>query len=387
MGHVIDHSFGPTPVTRRLAAVAMLLALVAALLPAFGPAASAQEDGIAAGPVSGQTWVCPGDYTGSNYLEDCTPGGPFGVALTDPSGSTTSGETGNNGDFSFAGGDAGAYSLDVSILGEGRTTFYYACFDGGDAFLFDGSTSMIDFSLANGGSIFCRVYISYISIDAPSPPPSAAPSAPSQGTGTVFLGVFDCPVAYAGDDYVNDCTPTGAGTPLLYGPTVPLDKATASETTTIFDVSNQFGDLAAGPFSVAVAIPGEFADFYHYCFTIPSRGEEVFQFDGDSNTIGLDLADGATLYCRLFVIPEDLSGDASASPSVSPSATASVSATATVATPASARPSASSGAVATLPSTGTGDASGSSTLPLLALVTAALAAATVIIARRTVTSR
>lgn len=129
---------------------------------------------------------------------------------------------------------------------------------------------------------------------------------------------------------------------MLFGSTVPLDQATASRTETLADGRSGFDGLPAGPFSVAVAIPGEFADVYRTCFDV-STGAEVSLFDGDTDSIGFDLADDATISCRLDIIPEDPRGDTSASPSASASASpvANVS--------ASGRPSASSGPVVTLP--------------------------------------
>lgn len=388
MGSVIGRWFGLSSVVRRLVVATMFLALVAAVAPAFGPSARAQDQSPAAGPVTVQSWVCPLDYAGTDYLDDCTLGGPFGVRLTDPAGTTLTAETTNAGDVSFAGGAAGEYSLGTSLLGEGRASFYYACFDGADVFRFDGSGSVIDFSLAEGDSLFCRVYVTYLSFSQPSAEPVVPANAAFQ--------VFTCPVKYAGDDYLTDCAPVDPSAPvdILLNAGVDFDFDAALTGTTGDEGRALFEALGPGTYLVTLNVSERVNTFYYACFDA-SSGAEEFLSDGNSVQFTADIAAGGLLSCRWYIIPFDLPGGESASPSASASASVSApvpSASASAATSvtpsvrpsASSRPGATTGPVATLPSTGTGsgDTSGWSTLPLVALVAVALAAGTVTVARR-----
>lgn len=336
------------------------------------------DDAAANASVAFQVFAGPLDYDGDDYRTDCSPAdpaAPVDVLLVDGPESDTersplTGTTGDQGRTAFDGLAAGTSSAALD-LSERVDTFYAACFDatsGSEVFIDDGGGVQLTIDVPAGGRISCRWYVIPFTLDLPSPSPD-----PSQGTGSLDIQVFGCAVAYAGDDYRTDCTPTQPGTPVLFGSTVPLDEATASRTETLADGRFGFDGLPAGPFSVAVAIPGEFADVYHACFDV-STGAEVSLFDGDTNSRSFDLADAAAVSCRLYIIPEDLRRDTSASPSASASAAA------------SARPSASSGPVATLPSTGTGvDADGgmgTSVLGLIALLAAAVIAAVVLVTRR-----
>lgn len=357
---------------RWLAAFAIPLAMLAALLPAQHTSAGAAQGTTVA--ASFQIYLCPLEYTGEDYLDDCTVSGEgdFDVSVTDDlAGGTTTNSTNGAGLVNYD-LNAGDYTFTLEVPGD-FARFYYACFDGAGVYQFDGTANQIAQTFGTGDTLSCRWYVTPEDSGAPSPSP-----APSQGTATVFLGVFTCPVAYTGNDYRADCTPAQPGIPILYGDTVPLDEATAKQTATLSDTQNDFGGLSAGPFSVAVAIPGEFADFYHVCFDANlSSGAGDFLFDGDTNMIEFDLADGATLSCTLYVIPEDLSGQ-SASPSAP--ASAAPSAPASVASSPSPRPS-SSGPISVLPSTGTGtgpvSSFGSIVLALLTVLAVAGVAITV----------
>lgn len=66
----IIHRSGPSTITRRLAAVALLLALVAAPLPGVSQSAGTQATGTTVA-TSLQVSLCPTGYAGSAYLDDC----------------------------------------------------------------------------------------------------------------------------------------------------------------------------------------------------------------------------------------------------------------------------------------------------------------------------
>ena len=378
-GHESHRALGLIWFVRRLVVATMLLALFVAAGPTLVPSASAGEVAPAAGPVAVQAWVCPLDYAGTDYLADCEPGGPFGVSLTDPAGTEVTAETTNEGDVSFAGGPAGDYSLTTGLLGEGRASFYYACFDGADVFQFDSTGSVVDFTLAEGDSLFCRVYVTFLSFSQPSVEPVVPANAAFQ--------VFRCPVEYAGDDYLDDCSPAAPSAPvdILLNAGVDFDFEAALTGTTGDEGRTLFEALDPGTYLATINESERVNTFYQACFDATS-GSEVFLFAGESTQFTVDLAAGELLSCRWYIIPFDLPGQESAvpsasAPSASPSAAASV--------VPSARPSAPSGPVATLPSTGTGSGETSSLVSrsLAALVAVMLVIATVVVTRRPTSSR
>lgn len=372
MGTTARHTLDPVNVTRRLVVAAMLIALFAALLPVFGPTAGAQENGAGdgpaeAGPVAVQGWLCPTGYAGSDYLDDCTPGGAtYQVTLSAPGEAGLTASSDGQGYVTFAGGDAGGYSLELGAPGD-FASFYSACFDRDGVFRFDGTANVIDFSLAAGQTLFCRWYVIPADAGAPSASPSAAPVADAEAT----VQVWTCPVAYSGDDYLDDCSPIEDSVDVSLNPGAAFDQDTAGFAATFPDGFVTFPALTAGEYNLTLQVPGEFADFYYACFDTTS-GTEVFVKDGDLNTLSFVIEEGGAFSCRWYIIPEDLQGAPSASPSASAAA--------------SAKPSASARPVVVLPSTGAGPdtdgGAGSHTLPLIVLLAAALAAATVIATRR-----
>ena len=381
-GHASHRALGLTAFVRRLVVATMLLAVLTAIASAPGPSARAGEVAPAAGPVTLQARVCPLDYAGTDYLADCVPGGPFGVSLTDPAGTTLTAETTNEGDVSFAGGAAGEYSLATGLLGEGRASFYYACFDGADVFRFDSTGSVVDFSLAEGDSLFCRVYVTFLSFGQPSPDPDVPANATFQ--------VFRCPANYAGDDYLTDCAPADPSAPvdILLNAGVDFDFETALVGTTGAEGRTLFESLPAGTYLATINESERVNTFYYACFEA-SSGSEVFLFAGESIQFTVDLAAGDLLSCRWYIIPFDLPGESAVPSAPAPSVVPSVAPSAAASVTPSVRPGASAGPVGTLPSTGTGtgDDGGAFGLSLAALVAVALAAATVIVTRRPAASR
>jgi hypothetical protein len=288
MGSVIGRWFSLSSVVRRLVVATMLLALFAAAAPALGPSASAQEDVAAAGPVTVQSWVCPLDYAGTDYLDDCTLGGPFGVRLTNPAGTTLTAETTNAGDVSFAGGAAGAYSLGTSLLGEGRASFYYACFDSADVFRFDGSGSVIDFSLAEGDSLFCRVYVTFLSFDEP---------APASGE----FRVYSCPVDYAGDSFLTACANAPSGDRFrVFADGGSYDVSVVTDANGVA----AFSELPTGEISVSLDIEtvdgATGVDFFCYN-DLP--GSESFLGQGNTPNVELSIDPGLFYFCEFYVTP------------------------------------------------------------------------------------
>ena len=368
---------------RWVAAFAMTIALLAAMLPAFGQSVAAQEDGSAdgspeTGSITVQMWTCPVDYAGSEFLTDCVAGEiPYEVIRTNPSGATLSALTGFDGFVTYSGGDAGAYQLALQIPGD-FSGFYYACFDGADVFQFDGSSNVIDFNLTAGASLFCRWYVIPENAAGESPAPSAAPSAAPSDTGSsaAAVQVYLCPTDYTGDDYLTDCAPSDTQIPVSINPGTTYDESQAVSAPTGADGFVTFEGLTPGEYTLALGVPGDFARFYYACFDV-TFGSEVFVKNGDTNTLSFIIEQGGDLSCRWYVIPEDARGEES--PAASASATAQPSAAA----------SRTPGAVTGLPSTGTGTENDGTMIPVtsLLLVLGLAAVGVAMVSRRTATSR
>lgn len=361
----------PHRLIRLLAVFALPLALLAALMPASRQPVAAQDVPLI--PSEFQVYLCPMDYSGTNYLTDCAPGGAgdFSITVedTDPRNPTVTTPTDENGFIEF-GTVPGQVAFILEVPGD-FNSFYFACFDGSGVFQYDGRSNGIDTSLDEGNSLSCRWYV--IPEGANGPSPSAAPSPPAEETAIVDAQAFICPVEYAGDEYLTDCSPTADPIGVLLSPSVPFDYDDATSTETGPEGRATFAGLPAGDYSLVLDVPGEFANFYVACFDVTS-GSEEYLFDGDSNTVDLNLADAAVNSCRFYIIPENLSGE-SASSSASASIASSVA-------PSTSPRASSTGPINGLPNTGTGSGGGSPVGSITLAVLALLAVAGVAIAAR-----
>ena len=108
--------------------------------------------------------------------------------------------------------------------------------------------------------------------------------------------VYACPEGYSGNDYLDDCSPTGAGdfsiTATDTSPTEP-----SATTATGADGYVEFATFS-GPTSWSLNAGGAF-DYYFSCFD----GNGVYLFDGSSDLIQASLTDGDALACRWYVTP------------------------------------------------------------------------------------
>lgn len=294
------------PTTARLAAAfALLLTLLVT-----GQPAAAQRQPDESILTEFQVFTCPVGYAGDDYLADCAPAGAgdYAITVTDasPTEPTATTETAADGAIQFA-TFPGATSYDLAGADDAAT--YYACFDGTETFLFDGTGQRIETTLADGDALSCRWYVTPSTDGA-----SAAPSAPADGTGSLALQVFECPVAYAGDDYLADCTPgsdaddanlagEGGGQERFY--TADLDDSFTAQFTDI--PANRYG-VGSG---TSVSYPG--GEVYLACFDV-SSGSERFLFDGltsveapadDPWEISITIEAGGQYACRYYETPGD----------------------------------------------------------------------------------
>lgn len=374
--------------TRLFAVFTLPLMLLAAIVST--PGASA---GIAPGPggstVTYQVYICPTDYAGEDYLTDCVAGpDPYEISLFGNGGDIDLiGTTNTNGFRTFNDLPPGTSIATLGIPGD-FAHFYYACFDtssGAEIYLYDGTGNQITEKTSGriGSSSLCRWYVTPESQGGEQP--SADPSLVPIPSATAAIQVYICPVGYTGSAYLTDCDPTLDPVGVLLSLSVPFDANDFVVAQTVGNGAIAFVQLDADDYSVALDIPGEFADFYVACFDATSGAEE-FLFDDDTNTVSFDLAEGSTISCRFYVLPENLSGE-----NASPSASAVASVAPSVSPSTSPRASGGPIGVAVLPSTGTGTGLSidSNAVPAIALIVLALVAisAAVVATRRFATSR
>ncbi len=317
-----------------------------------------------------QVFSCPALYEGDTYLNDCDPVG-VDVLLSpgtefDPD-SAIAGTAIDDSTTGFGPLDPGSYSAFLNAS-ERVNSFYYACFDtssGSEVFLFDGEASYLTADIAAGGLLSCRWYI--------------VPQEEGTDSASAGFEVRTCPVAYAGNDYQNDCPPVEESEPvdvLLSGGPV-LDPETALVGTTGINGLTTFTPLVPGTYTAGLDVSGEFADFSLACFDA-SSGSDVFLFDGDANVTTFQLLAYGYTICRWYIIPEDLAGG-TASPDASATVAPSASASANAAAPS--RGGTSGGPISGLPNTGAGTGAGPA-LPGAALALAVLAVLAVAFATR-----
>ncbi|HEV2526904.1 MAG TPA: hypothetical protein VGT61_00420 [Thermomicrobiales bacterium] len=359
------------------AVAALMLALVAAL--AGGPSA-ARAGVVPAGPITLQTWTCPDNYAGQDYLNDCTPGAaPNEASVTYPDGDTATNIAGGDGVIAFPAGVAGDHTVTLNES-SASNTFYYACFDGADVFAFDGASNSFQVSLGAAESLFCRWYITPIVDVAPSPSPSGGDGI--YGAGFAVRPLI-CPVEYAGDDFLDDCGPVN-DVLVQINPGATYDESTAISGYSVAGEGVMFDNLEAGTYTVSLGVPGDFADFYFACFDTTS-GSEVYLRDGDTNIATFDVADMSVTVCRWYIIPVD-----AGAPTTAPSASSSAAASNVPSVAPTVKPSA--GGPVRLPSTGAGTDAGTAPtetivaiLALVAVIVAGLAGTS--LARRSSTGQ
>ncbi len=108
--------------------------------------------------------------------------------------------------------------------------------------------------------------------------------------------VYACPDGYSGNDYLDDCSPTGAGDFLITATDTSPTEPSAT-TATGADGYVEFATFP-GPTSWSLNAGGAF-DYYFSCFD----GNGVYLFDGSSDLIQASLNEGDALACRWYVTP------------------------------------------------------------------------------------
>ena len=326
-----------------------------------------------------QVYDCELDYTGDADAAGCVAA-PTGipVRINGDGGAyvqnTLTSQSGTAHDSTIPPGEI-TVTLDIDevVYDRDTTGFELECFDttsGTAEALGTTNVATIDLTVVAGGTYACDFYVTP-QFDA--------------GTASAAFQVFQCPVEYAGDDYLSDCDPVDPAEPVnvLLNEGEDFDFDAALTGTTGNEGQTQFEALDPGTYLATLYLSERVNTFSLACFDVTS-GSEEFLFDSTGVQFTVDLAAGGLLSCRWYVIPQEL-------PGASPSATsASASPSATSAPSASAAPSrggTAGGPVTGLPNTGAGSTP-SSTLPGAALVAVLLAVVAVTLtARRLVVPR
>ena len=278
----------------------LLLALLLPVLSGAGPAVAQPIDESI--PSAFQVFSCPEDYTGDDYLGDCSPvgAGAFFIMAMDTSPTEPMATTGTDasGEITFATlPGPTVFALQVPA----ETTVYYACFDGAGTYLRDGAENTVEVSLAEGDALSCRWYITPSGgVGAPSSgsPPTLVEEDPADAS--VGVQVFDCPEGYDGGEYADDCAPTQRPVGLTINDGYEFDDATVIADRAGDEGRAGFVDLLRGQYYLAVEDLTETSTIYWSCFDLEG-GAERFDQDGYHNRIRFYLDSSAGYACRIYL--------------------------------------------------------------------------------------
>jgi hypothetical protein len=153
------------------------------------------------------------------------------------------------------------------------------------------------------------------------------PALQLEGTGSVRIHVFECPIEYrgvTGGDFFDACSDTGMGGIGVRLTTLTIDEVRAQQSgagqggavPTEFDqilntqVDNgsgpgfvEYRQLPADDYTVVVDLPGATNNFYSYCSDVDT-GEEVSVSPNDENNGAISVGDGQNVLCDWFIIPD-----------------------------------------------------------------------------------
>ncbi len=298
-----------TIVPRFAGGMALILALLAGFISA--PAATAQDGGTPAATADSSievhSRICPPDYEGENWYEDChdtvpDPGLPY--TFTDGDGVAQEGTTDANGDIGFAGLPAGLYTVTGGAPGESSELYVYCAVGTEETSdqqpvpveYVDGG---IQFELPATTNVICDWYI--IPTEQGGTPP------PDTGNSTVEIHHRLCPTDYQGENWYDDCHDSVPDP----GMTFTLADGVTQEDTTNEEGDVGFAGLPAGVYTVTGGVPGEFAEHYVYCAvgTDETSDQEQVPIEYVDGGIQFDLPADTNVICDWYEIPFDMGGD------------------------------------------------------------------------------
>lgn len=149
--------------------------------------------------------------------------------------------------------------------------------------------------------------------------PLDANDVPGQGESSIIVYAATCPVAYAGNNFFNDCDAT-AGIDFALG--VPASEFFASQTT---DANGNavFAGLDGGLYVLATDLPGDALEDIEVFCEVPGATEPRPIERNSLTSVTVELLGQEELSCTFYVIPADAGQpDVTKTPTAKPSGTA-----------------------------------------------------------------
>lgn len=140
--------------------------------------------------------------------------------------------------------------------------------------------------------------VTLVFVDQEAPPP------PHSDTNALVVEALLCPVAYTGNNYAGDCAGEDG---IAVTVTRDADGFTVEDVTGADGVAG-FQGLGEGTYSVALGVPGDFADFLTVC-GVPGEAEARHVTNQDTNRIGVYLGPTDEMTCTFFIVPVDANGE------------------------------------------------------------------------------
>jgi hypothetical protein len=148
--------------------------------------------------------ICPQDYDGSDFYEECHDTAPDpGLPYTLSNGDTLDETTDAEGNILFDGLAVGTYSLTGGAPGEFTDTHIFCALEAdlGEPIASVPVTGGVQFDLADGQNVICDWFIIPLGQNGQPPTPTAPPA--DGGTLTVYKAT--CPEGYQGTNHFEDC--------------------------------------------------------------------------------------------------------------------------------------------------------------------------------------
>lgn len=306
----------------RFSRMAGMLVVLLTLLAVPAGITAAQED-TGNSSITVHNRICPQDYDGQDYFQDCHDNVPDpGLPFTFSDGVTRDGTTNDEGNVGFANLPAGTYTITGGVPGEFADTYVY-CAVGTEA---TPNQEQIDVEYVTGGiqidlpentNVICDWYNIPENLQGPTPVPTEAPTQePTEGPATnssVTIHDRICPPGYEGQDFFDDCHGTLAdpGVPFTIG-----DGVTQNGTTNE-DGNVGFANLPADTYAITGGTGG-FADLSVSCAigTEAESNQEQIDVTYVTGGIQIDLPADTNVICDWYNIPA--AGPATVAPTETP---------------------------------------------------------------------
>lgn len=137
---------------------------------------------------------------------------------------------------------------------------------------------------------------------APIPTVVPTPTMAPAGDANVAVTAAICPVVYAGNDYQADCLSPASDVEFTLSRGEELVRSERADA----DGEVMFGDVPAGDYVIAAAVPGDFASSRVRC--IDATGVDIAR-RAATNQIAVSLVPDDAIACDWFIVPDDARGE------------------------------------------------------------------------------